>query len=217
MICGDGIRVVHPLFQVEGGGANPTSPLQLHIGEINLETAIQLNALWHSRLPNVDKTNVQRTSNNVCYGAEHNGIYYAVAVWTDPIARLLNGRGWLELRRLAIADDAPRFTASRMLKVMRLMVAKKFPRVTKLISYQDTSVHAGTIYGAAGWTPVETMASGNNWDTPTRTRTRPTPEKIAPQKVRWEYPIRPDAPSAVNPRNAGSTLTRSLDEFADIA
>ena len=33
--CGERIRVVHPLFQVEGGGSIPTSPLQLTVGRID--------------------------------------------------------------------------------------------------------------------------------------------------------------------------------------
>ena len=86
---GESIRVVHPLFQVEGGGSTPTSPLQLHVGEISLDMAIRLNELWHSRLPNVVKNNVQRVRHLACFCAEHDGIYYASAIWTDPIARLL--------------------------------------------------------------------------------------------------------------------------------
>ena len=89
---GDSIRVVHPLFQEEGGGSIPTSPLQLYIGEISLDVAIRLNATWHSRLPEVVKNNVQRVQHLACFCAEHEGIYYPSAIWTDPIARLLNGR-----------------------------------------------------------------------------------------------------------------------------
>lgn len=100
---GESIRVVHPLFQVELGGSTPTSPLQLHVGEISLDMAIRLNELWHSRLPNVVKNNVQRVRHLACFCAEHDGIYYASAIWTDPIARLLNGRNWLELRRPALS------------------------------------------------------------------------------------------------------------------
>jgi hypothetical protein len=80
------------------------------------------------------------------YAAEHSNIYYAVALWGQPVARMLNGRGWYELRRMAIADDAPDNTASRMLRIMRLLIAKDRPEVVKLISYQDTEAHTGTIY-----------------------------------------------------------------------
>jgi hypothetical protein len=76
MICGESIRVVHPLFQTEGGGSTPTSPLQLHMGWMSVAEAIRLNALWHSRVPAF--TNPPEKCKAI--GAEHDGIYYAVSV-----------------------------------------------------------------------------------------------------------------------------------------
>lgn len=178
---GESIRVVHPLFQVEGGGSTPTSPLQLHVGEISLDMAIRLNELWHSRLPNVVKNNVQRVRHLACFCAEHDGIYYASAIWTDPIARLLNGRNWLELRRMAIAEDAPKNTASRMLKIMAMQIKRKWPHIERLVSYQDCEVHTGTIYAAAGWKAEAENKSGD-WIRKNRDRR----EAQAPgMKVRW--------------------------------
>ena len=52
---GESIRVVHPLFQEEGGGSIPTSPLQLYIGRLHYKTAEGLVREWHSRLPLVAK------------------------------------------------------------------------------------------------------------------------------------------------------------------
>lgn len=190
LLGGDSTTVVHPLFHEEGGGSIPTSPLQFFVGEIGVEQAARLNAYWHSRLPAVDPANIHRTTHKVCYAAEFDGIFYAVAIWTNPISRVLNGLGWLELRRFAIASNAPPNTASRLLKVMRIMAAKKFPDIVKLISYQDTSTHDGTIYRAAGWTPVENKMSGSNWDTPARRRRKPTADATAPKKIRWELDIR---------------------------
>jgi hypothetical protein len=138
-------------------------------------------ALWHSRLPKVDKSNMVRTRHLWCLGAEHGGRWYAVAIWTNPIARRFNDRPWLELRRLAIADDAPPNTASRMLGVMARLLRKKF-LVEKLISYQDTAVHAGTIYSAAGWEAVKSESMGN-WNVPSRSRAAPQAPSL---KVRWE-------------------------------
>jgi len=108
--CGDCIRVVHPLFQKEGGGSIPTSPLQLQVGEITLDLAMQLNELWHSRFPITNKSNLSRVRYGVNYGAEFDGKFYACAIWTSPIAsnRLKDGLRALELRRFAIASDIVR-------------------------------------------------------------------------------------------------------------
>lgn len=182
---GESIRVVHPLFQVEGGGSIPTSPLQLSVGEITLDKAMELNALWHSRLPVTDKSNLVRSRELVCFGAECDGVFYASAIWSSPVARLLNGRNWLELRRLAISDDAPPNTATRLLRVMRGMVTKRFPHITALISYQDTDVHAGTIYKAAGWIPTY-KNQGRPWDHAKRSRGAAV---ATGKKIRWQYAL----------------------------
>jgi len=185
MLRDDSIRAVCPLFLGEGGGSTPTSSLQLHFGEISLDLAIQLVALWHSRLPKVDKSNMVRTRHLWCVGAEHGGKWYAVAIWTNPVARLLNDLPALELRRLAIADDAPANTASRMLGIMAKLIRKKFPTIERLLSYQDCDVHAGTIYAAAGWHRAAVNKNGN-WDRPNRTR---GVAQAPGQKIRWEKEI----------------------------
>lgn len=182
MLRDDSIRAVCPLFLGEGGGATPTSSLQLHMGDISLDLAIDLVALWHSRLPKVDKSNMVRTRHLWCVGAEFGGQWYAVGIWTNPIARRFNDKPWLELRRLAIADDAPKNTASRMLSIMSKMIRRKYPAVSKLISYQDTAVHAGTIYAASGWKPFASESDGN-WSVPSRKR---GPSQAPSLKVRWE-------------------------------
>ncbi len=129
---GDSIRVVHPLFQEEGGGSIPTSPLQLNFRVCHERDFVLLNGLWHSRLPKIGNSHFR-----VCYCATHDGIFYAVAAWSNPVARLLPQQTWLELRRFAIADDSPRFTASRMLGWMRRDISNRFPETERLISYQD--------------------------------------------------------------------------------
>ena len=183
---GDSIRVMHPLFQVEDDGSTPISPLQLNVSECDISTAIALNELWHSRLPNVVKSNIQRTRNNVCFAAYFDNKYYASAIWTDPIARNLNGKLMLELRRLAIANDAPKNTASRVLKLMRLLIKTKFPFIETLISYQDTDVHTGTIYKAAGWVNTNrSKVSKTGWNSRDRNKMQATGDKI-----RWEYSMK---------------------------
>jgi hypothetical protein len=193
-LCADDVTDSMPLFRSGGGGAIPTSALQLEIGRCNVHRAIELNALWHSRLPKVHWSNIVRSPPHICFVAEVDAIAYASAIWSAPCARLLNGRGWLELRRMAIGDNAPKNTASRMLKIMRLMIRKDLPDIVRLISYQDTDVHNGTIYNAAGWKPIETFKSGNNWNTNARKRDPQTSGKDgrASVKIRWEYQLQPE-------------------------
>ena len=185
--CADHIRVICPLFQMEYGGASPTSALQLQITEATVHLACRLNKLWHSRLPNIHWSNIVRNTHYVCYVASYNNVYYATAIWSSPVAqnRLLNGDTILELRRLAISDDAPKNTASRMIRIMKNNIVKKYPDITKLISYQDTEVHAGIIYKASGWKST-TTSPGISWST--NNRTRNTEQTKAP-KIRWEYII----------------------------
>jgi len=143
-------RLMHPLFQAGQGGSSPTSPLELRFHTCAVSTARRLNRLWHSVLPKTVESNLTRTRRNAYFAAECDGTFYAAAIWTDPIAYGLPA-DWLELRRFAIAPDAPKYTASRMLGWMVRQLRKKFPDVVKLISYQDCDRHAGTIYKAAGW------------------------------------------------------------------
>lgn len=190
----DDVRDNMPLFRSGLGGATPTSALQLSIRIVNVHRAIELNKTWHSRLPNVDWSNIVRASPSACFVAEYNDIAYASAIWSAPVARLLNGRNWLELRRLAIAPDAPKNTATRMLRVMRLMIAKELPEIVNLISYQDTEVHTGTIYRAAGWKPTVRNECGD-WQRPNRHRN--AAQSLSP-KVRWEYAMRESANGALS-------------------
>lgn len=177
--CVDDVRVTCPLFQEEYGGATPTSTLQLRFSKIDVKRAVKLNNQWHSRLPQL--SNWQGCS---AYAAECGNVVYAVAMWGQPVARMLNGRGWIELRRMAIADDAPKNTATRMIGWM-LRELKKEGRWTRAISYQDTAVHSGTIYKASGW-KIGNRSEGGEWSRPSRGR-----EKVqtASEKVRWEYPL----------------------------
>ena len=181
-ICADSIRAVCPLFQGEGGGSTPTSALQLQVNRMESKKAVVLNNLWHSRLPEL--TNWQQCFD---YSAQYDGLFYAVALWGQPIARMLNGRGWLELRRMAIADDAPKNTASRMIGYMVRDIRRNRPDICRLISYQDTAVHAGTIYAASGWNKtIIGSAITTGWNS----RIRNHMQTAAP-KIRWDKEIRP--------------------------
>jgi len=181
-ISGDIVREAYPLFQADGGGAKPTSPLQLNIGEIQVLKACQLNALWHSKFPKIAFSSVIRNPFYVCYGAEYDGRIYAVAIWSSPLAlKRINRREGLELRRYAIASDAPRYTASRMLSIMIKKIKSKYPSITYLLSYQDMEVHKGTIYKASGWS-IDGETKFSEWDSNKRNRIS---SQSTVNKIRW--------------------------------
>jgi len=193
ILGGEGVTVACPLFQMDGGGSTPTSPLQFKIVEIGVRRAQILNQQWHSRLP------IYRTGSclnaSICFGAIFENHFYAVAIWSTPVARLLPQKEWLELRRLAIAPTAPKNMASRMISIMVKVIKKKFPSVNKLISYQDTEVHLGTIYKASGWV-IGKEHSGGTWYRPNShnksgtPRKRPDLNKATGPKIRWEKTLR---------------------------
>jgi hypothetical protein len=185
-MSGDGARVAYPLFQTEDGGANPTSPLQLKIRVIELDTAMRLNKLWHSRLPDFYMGTCRIEW--ICFGAMYKNKWYASAIWSAPIARALNGKNFLELRRLAIAEDAPKNTATRMISIMTKIIKQKFPHIIKLISYQDTEVHQGTIYKASGWYKG-LYSKGADWKSTMPNRSRRHSVTTA-DKIRWEKDLR---------------------------
>ena len=140
MIRADDVTVAFPLFQAGSGGSNPTSALDLHFSRIERDVFQSLNRLWHSSMPKINSSFALAH-----YGAEFDGRFHAVAMWSNPVARLLPQRSWLELRRFAIGPESPKNTASRMIAWMVRDIRRSFPGVERLISYQDVSRHAGTI------------------------------------------------------------------------
>lgn len=144
---------VLPLFS-EASHAIPTSAKQLTINEIGMRLARELNAQWHSMLPRTDLGNLLCGNTSVAYGAEFDGKWFAVGIWSQPIIRAMCDGKTIELRRLAICGEAPKNTASRMLRVMQKLVRERYPQMERAISYLAIDVHVGTIYKAAGWVPV---------------------------------------------------------------
>jgi hypothetical protein len=163
----------------------------LRIETIPLRLAQELNYKWHSMLPRTDLGNLLAGTTTVAYGAEHDGGWYAVAIWTQPIIASQCDGHTIELRRLAINRSAPKNTASRMLRVMRLLLRKQFPQITRLISYLAVDVHAGTIYKAAGWSPVgDVVAARPQRFSNVNRNTRATgPLQTTSRKQRWELCI----------------------------
>jgi len=165
----------------------PSSPKLMSVKEVGVIYAMQKNQDWHSRLPRTIHGNLVGNKHHVFYGAEYMDHCFAVAIWTTPVARKLAEQGnFLELRRLAIAPDAPKFTATWMLGKMVKLIKKKFPEIEKLYSYQDTEVHSGTIYAAANWV-IDKQTKGGEWSVPSRPRPK---AQSAADKIRWTYNLR---------------------------
>jgi hypothetical protein len=189
----DGARVARPLFQTEGDGSTPISTLQsgnLLFGRCGKRMAVDLCRRWHSRLPNT-----QIGPWEFAFSAEHGGIVYAVALWNNPSARTLPNH-WIELRRMACAPDAPKHTASRFLAWMVRWFKRHCQDRERCISYQDTAVHAGTMYRAAGWEAAWTTKARERDRSKNRSGTnrayRTNLNGLAPdvsEKVRWEKRI----------------------------
>jgi hypothetical protein len=186
--CGDSSMVEQLSFQIEGGGSIPTSPLQFKFEIIPAKAACELNAKWHSKFPEIHWSNVVRNKRYICYAAKFEGNYFAVSIWSSPIAGHRFKDGWLllELRRMAICEKAPKNTASRMLSWMCKDIKKRFPEIIRLISYQDTVAHLGTIYKASNWKLINTMSKETDWRSTGRKRN--IPQSNAP-KVRWELEL----------------------------
>jgi len=162
----------------------PDSPRLFTVQEIDVHLACKLNRMWHSRLPIIHWSNVVRSKKHICYGLFFDGLCWATAIFSSPIARALDGGTILELRRYAIKDGAPKNTASWGLGQMTKMIRDKFPDVEKLISYQDVAVHKGTIYKASNWSPSATTKFASWENSRKRNAAQATGDKI-----RWEYVI----------------------------
>lgn len=180
----ENIRVMCPLFQVDEGGSTPTSALQLRFVKTDRDTFVKFNKMWHSRLPKIGGS-----QGRAFYLATFDDVAYAVAMWSNPVARLLPQLAWIELRRLAICDDAPKNTASRFIGWMTRDIKVRFPEVERLISYQDCEVHDGTIYKASGWVHADGYKYGKkrDWEESSggRRRGNRTDQAVA-VRMRWE-------------------------------
>jgi len=177
-------RVEMPLF-FNGIFDIPRSPKDFEIIPISQKRAAKLNKLWHSSMPQFTNPNVCKPS----FAAVYQGVYFAVAMWSYPIAanRLKGGEKCLELRRFAISSDSPRNTATYMLSKMTKFIYDNYLHIERLISYQDTQKHYGTIYKAANWKPMK-KSKYISWGNHSR-RPGKIEQSKAP-KIRWEYKIR---------------------------
>lgn len=155
------------------------------IEETRAQVACMLNELWHSRLPAIHWSNVVRNKHYVCYVLKYRQAIVGVAIWSSPVARKIESKTHLELRRLALSDVCPRNTATYAIAAMIRQIRAKFEDISTLISYQDTEVHLGTIYKAGNW-KKSLVTSGGEWSRDSRKRVK---NQTASPKVRWEYEL----------------------------
>lgn len=161
----------------------PTSTKQYRLREISSQQAARLNNYWHSTNPTIGAVNTFK----ICFGAEFEGRIHAIAIWSNPVARLLPQSAWLELRRYAMAPYALRNLPTRMMRLMKRVIRARFPAVNVLCTYQDESEHDGTIYKAmSDWESVE-VGSGGPWSNRTRSNRTAVRKK---RKVRWQHQLR---------------------------
>ena len=166
-------------------GFNPITPKDFEVVKIKPQLASELNKIWHSRLPEIHWSNITRNRNYVCYAAMFDYKYFAVAIWSSPVNQSFDFDTVLELRRLAISPDAPKFTATWMLGKMIKKLRVDLPMINRLISYQDTEVHKGTIYKAGNWIKTN-QTKFRAWD---KSRDRNKSQSTS-DKIRWEYFIK---------------------------
>lgn len=165
-------------------GSSINSPKQFQIQEISALQASEYNNLWHRTQPVIPPSNIWRNVRYVCYGAFFEGECYAVGIWSSPISRAWNKKPYLELRRFAISEKSPKYTATWMLGKMVKAIRLKFPEVIRLVSYQDPSEFEGIIYKAANWindgkTPLSRWSYSRNGER--------KQGAIGIRKIRWIY------------------------------
>ena len=158
----------------------------IEIQETRAQVACMLNELWHSKLPKIHWSNVVRNKHYICYALKYKQAIIGVAIWSSPVAanRFKDGDKLLELRRLALSDVCPRNTASFVISSMIKDIKVRFPELIRLVSYQDTEAHLGTIYKASNWTAAPIQTSLLDWTTAKRKRSS---LQSTADKVRWEY------------------------------
>lgn len=105
----------------------------------------------------------------------------AAAMWGRPTARMEDQERCLELTRLAHCPNAPRNLGSWSLGKMRRWIRENKPEIERVISYQDASVHRGTIYKADNWNMVYEKHTEHTWlNRPGRKGTE------RQHKIKWE-------------------------------
>ena len=140
-----------PLFQGEGGGAIPTSALQLKFRTITSQTMNDIvvkNHYAHRAVPS-----------SWSFGCFNDGELMGVISFGKPASPHLcrgicgeeNAERVYELNRLWLDDKCPKNSESRFISWSIRELSKIRPHLI-LVSYADTGAnHSGAIYAATNW------------------------------------------------------------------
>jgi hypothetical protein len=162
-------------FQVEGGGAIPTSALQLRVEKV---------AFHHIAPYLIDLHYLGRRSSipKVSYAVFFGWRCVGCLVYGQPVARLEDQRTTLELNRFWLADECPKNSESRLLGVTTRLLKRDAPHIKRVIAYSDSAMgHKGTIYKASGWSAQPGRL--DTWERANRVRRNP---KVMGVKTKWE-------------------------------
>ena len=148
---GDSIKVTQSLFQGKEGGALPTSPLQLELQSIERGLARECFKKWHY----LGDINFLSTYD---FGVFYNQELWGCISFGSPNAKVLKGYwtpetqiGWYEIKRLALSDELPKNSESRVIAI-GIKLLRKLDKVKGIVTYADNGVgHQGTIYRASGF------------------------------------------------------------------
>ena len=150
-----------PLFQMEDGGAVPTSPLKTYKVEMtSIQGIRKFIERWHY------SGNVNGVIPDICFKLTSSGQLLGGAIF----GRLAMVGQWkkyvnkesdiLELRRFCCIDNAPKNTESYFLSKC-LLLLKKYAKVKVIISYADLDYgHQGVIYKATNFRLVGKTPKG---------------------------------------------------------
>jgi len=152
-MSGESIEEMRLLFQIEDGGASPTSPLQLSDFKIfpcKWRDIVNVLRDFHYR-----KTQIGGSLKYVFKVVSNDQVIGGLAFGNPwhPESYEEGGR-WkcLELRRLCLIDDAPKNSESWAIGYC-LRWLRKFTDYNRILSYSDLGQgHIGTIYKASGFT-----------------------------------------------------------------
>ncbi len=146
-MCGDSLKVEHPINQLEEGGSIPTSPLQLTIVECKFCDIRHIFEEFHYKKAHMGG------GISWCLGALYRNKFLAGIVIGKPRhdKKYSKSLKCVELRRMACIDALPKNTESWLLAKV-IWWLKKNTDIQRVISYSDKSVgHVGTIYKAANF------------------------------------------------------------------
>lgn len=136
------------VIQLEGGGSNPTSPLQYRIERMPHAEAKNFVETWHysRRMP---------TGKNICWGVWHGDYCYAMIVYgigVNPYqAKFLGVDSVIEIKRMCRREPSENFPLSRLIG-LTIRWTRKEITFDAVVAFADPEQgHEGTVYKASGF------------------------------------------------------------------